>query len=770
MLTTTVGFGRRQADHSCQMDAGDGFERFQVTDWDLENEFNTQRFKKGMSKKRALYGKSNVSSRLRCLDFDHIFPGLFASDSESDDEGNTHQVKKDIAFVKSTKVDPEQQAPDVTKPSTSRMSSGTSSRSNRFAGVPVDHKLGDWEKHTKGIGSKLLAKMGWQPGQGIGKNQQGIVAPIEASLRPAKVGIGAAGKEKKQKAVFAKDLDQPRHSTSETGASNREPTVQKRYIYKSVDELMEGDDEDVICLNTKVIDMRGPESKVVTGYKEMFTTTKTMPSGPEAEIEASIMAVEKDLVKVTRDIKRNRDRLERIEDDKVFIDTETRKESEELDRLVEIGQLVKKLKSSNRGDPSSSLSNALETYKRFLKEFPSDVNRLKIRVLMQTLLAPLVDQCLRDWDPFDRNQESFIEVISLLKKTLSSQDSRLYQTLLWKSWIPRFRRCFQNFQNMKVPDNLISSLEAWKSVLPKWLFSNIINSIVVPRIEHEIENWDPLTDVVPVHTWIHPWLVLIDGKLLESVYRTILQKFGKAISSWDPSDASAKIILSPWRTTISTPSWNSFMSTHITPKLERSIQSLTINPGDQRLEQWTWLMDWQEMIPDAVIAGILTKHFFPNWIRILHEWLSSPACDFGEVSNWYVGWKSLIPEGILSDPLIQDYLQRALEMMDFAVSSPFGMSAYTYQPTMPTQFDSGMRSQLLAAAALSANESMTFKELVARKAQERGLLFMPIASKTLDGKQIYSLGQHHVYLDRSVVFALNSQLHQWIPVPLESLF
>ena len=61
--------------------------------------------------------------------------------------------------------------------------------SNLFSNSSSDRCVGSIEKHTRGLGSNLILKMGYE-GKGLGKHTQGMIEPIMVEERPKNFVLG----------------------------------------------------------------------------------------------------------------------------------------------------------------------------------------------------------------------------------------------------------------------------------------------------------------------------------------------------------------------------------------------------------------------------------------------------------------------------------------------------------------------------------------------------------------------------------------------------
>jgi len=336
-----------------------------------------------------------------------------------------------------------------------------------------------------------------------------------------------------------------------------------------------------------------------------------------------------------------------------------------------------------------------------------------------------------------------------------------YTQLIIDLILPKIRNALVNQWNVKESEACVDLVDAWLPVLPKVVLYNILDQLVFPKLQREVENWNPRVDPYPIHTWLHPWLPYL-GPELEPFYPVIRQKLSIVLQDWQATDESAHIIVAPWQGVFDTAAMENFLMRSIMPKLLQALQSLAIQPHHQQLEPFDAVLSWRDLIPKHHIVTLLEQEFFPKWLLALYQWLTSGA-NYEEVVKWYTGWKQKFPEDLASDDRIRRHFTNALMMMNAVLKgqTPPHPSQFTYTPVAPQPQAAPKKEQV------PTFDDLSFKEMIQSFAEEHGLFLKPMNKRTDSGKQIYTFGKHQVYLEKEAVFRLEAG--QWKPVSLDDL-
>ena len=76
-------------------------------------------------------------------------------------------------------------------------------------------------------------------------------------------------------------------------------------------------------------------------------------------------------------------------------------------------------------------------------------------------------------------------------------------------------------------------------------------------------------------------------------------------------------------------------------------------------------------------------------------------------------------------------------------------------------------SEAVKMSTAIASSSGSYRDLIGKKCEERGILFRPIPSKYQEGKQVYQCGAMNIYLDRHAIVVKKDGI--WIPTSLNSM-
>jgi len=307
--------------------------------------------------------------------------------------------------------------------------------------------------------------------------------------------------------------------------------------------------------------------------------------------------------------------------------------------------------------------------------------------------------------------------------------------------MPKFKSILSSWSTRNcIPVVLL--LDEWTGLLSDWIVNYILEELIMPKLHLEVDNCDPIKDTMHAHFWIHPWLPIMKNRL-EPLYIHFRYKLAVALNSWNPADLSAHDMLAPWMQVFSPGSIEVFLLRNVIPKLEVCLDSMDINPRDQNIEPFYWVMVWSDIILTRHLVNLLNRHFFFKWHQMLAGWLSSHP-NYDEVINWYSGWKTKLGHKLISEGVIKNHLKRALDMIHQTVSG-------TRQPNM----NENRLAMTCTDPVLVTNVSNAPKDLIEKLAADNGVTFMP-AQQRYGGKTVYWFGKFLIYFDKNAAFVIKS--------------
>lgn len=702
-------------------------------------------------------------------------------------------------------------------------------RSETVSKVVRDKQYASFEKHTKGIGMKLLQKMGWNKGDGLGKAKQGILRPVDVKVRRRGEGLQDEGErteqakedmptkadiESQKEKVFKEELRQWKAKPDKSGRAKK-----PKYSYKTVEEIAaEGSAAVPETSSVKIVDMRGPEARVYTGYDQMGReSTAGMdipPSGVGCRelvhnVGVYVDYATSDVQKISAKMRKEERQREALAADEAKMSSRVKQEQVHIRRLTEILEVVDHCRRRNDSADSNltlaEVTEVLDKLKRAyvvghsalpplllppcahrgarISRYPKEYEVYSLAKLAGALLLPVMKTGFAGWEPLSeptRCQRVVLACRSILGDdgvgvtAEGTETMSLFETLCWDHVVPHLRTALGRWEPRDV-DPAVALVEAWESTLPKWMITSVLEQVVLPKLQAAVDDWSPTSDA-PAHTWLHPWLPVLGLETMAPLFPPIRFKLANVLQTqgWHPNDASAVGILAPWKGVFSPKEFGRFLGRCVTPKLAAVLRDeLQVTPSDQDIRPIQWVLAWADLYQSSELSELLDAHLAHKLLRAAAQWLSTDGPNYAEVLEWYRGWKSLFGPALTGQAPLNRLFTRVADMLNRAALVELGApNPPRKQPAAPAakrEADRAGSNRPTKRVRQEGPDLGSVRNLVQGMAHDRGLEFAPKEGRTTeDGSELYTLGKLTMYVERGVIFARKPK-EEYAPVSIDEL-
>lgn len=110
-----------------------------------------------------------------------------------------------------------------------------------------------------------------------------------------------------------------------------------------------------------------------------------------------------------------------------------------------------------------------------------------------------------------------------------------FESLLWNVWLPKVRTTLNNDWSPENPQPAVKLYEAWSTFLPPFIRDNLLDQLILPKVQKAVANWNPKRAVGPLQTIVFPWLPYV-GLRLEDLIGDARRKIKSLLRGWVVGD------------------------------------------------------------------------------------------------------------------------------------------------------------------------------------------------------------------------------------------
>lgn len=670
---------------------------------------------------------------------------------------------------------------------------GKSAQRNPFA----DNSTKPSSSHVSsyGIGAKLLSKMGYVAGKGLGADGKGIVEPVQQKLRPQGAGLGAINEKteqaKRDAARKKRATNQGKYQTGDDSWSDSSedqisfkgaPRSRKpKNVYKTIEE-MEASGLQLPSGFKYIIDMsQGPDGKLVEDLSNI-TVNDRVSSGPDLVLLYT--KAKNDVEQATQQWALLQGKQKNVEFEISNIDDALGKVATSLgvvEKLVNTGNNIQNL-LGKRNDLAFGIE--MDRLLNLLEE--STENKSMIQEIAISAFSSYYPSVVSGWNPLDM-PELYVEEIkkwfALLKYDENDSAHTGFgdiSTVLYNTWLPKMQSFMLQNWACTHPYRAILFIEKWRNIVGEKLVYEFLSRCILPKLIKSLK--EEKGTLEESETVVSPWLDYLHRDQKQELFDTASMKLNDQIRSWSPSHTLSLIrSLSFWLTRLQ--SSDMIRQRIVSRLLDYMKRYFQIDPSDQNNASLEAAIELNNagVLDDSDLGTVLADGFFPKFKDVLHQWLVN-ATDEGlyELGQWYETWYNWFGEGINLIPSVQSNYEECLDLINEALDMKNrGMlQKPADKPENSISFSSSMSKEKLSSPDQAPNVQVTFRDLVEEYCIEHDLFLMPLKkAHPIHGHALYKIssspsGANGItcYFDEDVLWA-NSKLDRkrYEPVVLEEL-